>query len=458
MFGGYDAATADPKKRSTVAIENRAEDAILDRYKRDALRSNANDSARNFAVAAWMIRKHLDYVSTFAFQSKTGDPDLDKRIEDLVAWWARPENFDAARRHSLHRSIRIAEARRTLDGDMAYHLRRDGRTSGIEGDRFRNPKTPDDRAKKAVQGLQLGTNGEVRAAALHARTKSGFAFDRWVDARYLRFHGYYDRFDQVRGVSPLASGLNTLRDLYENFDHALTKTKLSRLLGLAIYRDATEDESLGLTSRNEIDQDGDGDVDVDDQDVAGGYEVDFSDGLAMLDLDPGDRAEMLESKTPPVEFQTFTSAMVGVALKSLDIPYSFYDESHSNYSGSRQALLQYEESAKIKRADNRALLASLTRWRLAMFVQAGTLELPRGMNVRDLAFDWIASGLPWIDPLKETNANALAITAGIKSRTEICKERGRDFGEVVAELQAEAVALRDAGLGTDPKTTKDREE
>ena len=72
--------------------------------------------------------------------------------------------------------------------------------------------------------------------------------------------------------------------------------------------------------------------------------------------DPGDRAEFLESKSPSTEFQAFSQVMVSVALKALDIPYSFYAENFTNYSGARQALLQYEQSAKIKRMDLQALL------------------------------------------------------------------------------------------------------
>jgi len=101
--------------------------------------------------------------------------------------------------------------------------------------------------------------------------------------------GYFDRFDQVRGVSPMAAGVNTLRDTYEGFDYALAKMKVSQLFGLAFFREKSDP----------VDQPSPSDDD------GAGYEVDFGRGPVLLDLDPGDRAEFLESKSPATEFQQF---------------------------------------------------------------------------------------------------------------------------------------------------------
>src|SRR2546423_10584061 len=65
--------------------------------------------------------------------------------------------------------------------------------------------------------------------------------------------------------------------------------------------------------------------------------LDFGRGGVMLDLDPGDEAKVIESQTPSDQFQGFTQAMIMVALKALDIPFVFFDESHAAYSGARLA-------------------------------------------------------------------------------------------------------------------------
>jgi hypothetical protein len=61
--------------------------------------------------------------------------------------------------------------------------------------------------------------------------------------------------------------------------------------------------------------------------------------------------------------------MIQTALKGLDIPYSFFDEAHTNYSGARQALLQYEQSADVKRHDVR--LSHLTSSRTSESHRSG---------------------------------------------------------------------------------------
>ena len=179
-----------------------------------------------------------------------------------------------------------------------------------------------------------------------------------------------------------------------------------------------------------------------------GFTVDFVKGPIHLDLGPEDKAEFLESKSPPAEFQAFTQAMIQAALKGLDIPYSFYDESHTNYSGQRQAWLQYELSAEGKRKSLRRLLDRLTRWRLQKAILEGTVELPEEMTLSDLTWEWIARGVPWIDPLKEVRAEIYALGAGLVSRSELCKRRGRDFYEVARQLAEENEYLVSLGLPT----------
>ena len=80
--------------------------------------ANARDLNQNFSIAAWAIRRHLDYTSSFTFQPRTGDAELDASLANLMRWYSRPKNCDAASRHSLGEIIRMAEMRRTIDGDV----------------------------------------------------------------------------------------------------------------------------------------------------------------------------------------------------------------------------------------------------------------------------------------------------------------------------------------------------
>lgn len=434
---GYDAVDDTKKRRRASRSVIWSEDDELSGTKRKKMQVSARDLQRNFSVAAWAIRKHLDYVATFSFQCRTGDADFNRRLETLFGWWARPENCDIAGRHSLSRFVRIAEQCRTLDGDVLVLLLSSGHLQAIESDRLQNP-TGEAATTDLVQGVRVDGAGRALAYAVHDRVagSSALTFDRFVDAQYAHLLGYYDRFDQVRGVSRMAPAINAYQDLYEGISYAIAKAKVGQLFGLVTYRDNSD--PLG-----EYTQSADG----------SGYEIAFGAGPFHLDLNDGDKADILESKTPAVEFQQFVQAMIAMAIKSLDIPFSFYDESFTNYSGARQALLQYEQSVRAKREDLVELLDRITAWKIAQWVGTGLLTLPSGMRVTDLPWEWIPAGTPWIDPLKEANADALAIQTATRSRQQVCKARGADFFDVADQLAAEQEYLRALGLAAGNATT-----
>jgi len=330
MRFSYD-AIIDKKRRKPPSGVTQSEDKLLDQSGRRKLTSGTRDIRRNFAIAAWAIRKHLDFVSQFEFHSRTEDDGFNRDLEWLVRnVWARPNNCDAAGRHTFPKMIRLAEACRTVDGDMGMLKLSSGHLQGIEGDRWRNPNGrpsfEQDGGTRWIHGVKVNKAGRALAYGLHNRINGGtaFRFDRTIPGSRVCMHGFYDRFDQIRGVSPIAAAINPLRDVYEGFDYALAKAKVSQLFALAIYSQV--DEPTGELTTG-IDSDGDGEEDR--------YEVDLGGGPIKLELDPGDRAEFLESNQPSSEFQAFSEVIIGVALKALDIPFNFYRENFTNFCGSR---------------------------------------------------------------------------------------------------------------------------
>lgn len=424
---GYD-AIENRGKRRPPQTRVKSEDVVLTSQKRQKLIGTAQDVQRNFAIAAWAIRQHLNYVSSFTFQSRTSIPEVDAAIEDFMATWGNRYNCDVCAKHPFRRMIRMAEARRVVDGDffllkLAGAATR-GKLQAIEADRIDNPPEKEGETRHDLsqwtQGVKLSPGGAARAYAIHNRTEnSGKEFQRTVPASNMFVHGFYDRFDQVRGISPIAAALNTWQDVYEGFDYALAKIKVAQLFGLVFYRDATEPfDGTAAT----LDSDDDGVADS-------GYEVNFSDGPAQLDLNPGDRAEFLESKSPPSEVVNFLQMMIQVSLRSLDIPYSFYDESFTNFYGSRGGLIQYLKSCRSKIQDMQDLLDDITRWRLGMAIADGELQLPRMLEFEEIWWEWVPDGVPWWDPSKEVAGHAAAIAAGLDNPQRVCRQSGTDYYE-----------------------------
>ena len=128
---GYDAVKSNGKRKPAPTVL-KSEDYELKGQDRHAMLGTTRDLARNFVLVAWAIRKHLDYVSMFDFQSRTGDSALDVQIETLMTNWQRPQNCDAAGRHNFSRMLRLFESCRTKDGDVfALKLNRDRKSTRL---------------------------------------------------------------------------------------------------------------------------------------------------------------------------------------------------------------------------------------------------------------------------------------------------------------------------------------
>ena len=425
----YDAADSTKNRRKDIAANTRSEDLILDSAKRAKLQANSQDIARNFSIVAWMVRRHLDYVASFQFHARTPDKVFNDLLEAKVAEWSRPYMFDAAGRHSLQRFLRVAESQAVIKGDVGTLKLASGLVQGIESDRIRNQNGQTiDADGTWVHGVKTNDAGRAIAFSICKRQPyGGWQFERTVSASNLILHGYFDRFDQVRGISPLASALNSLRDVYENFGYALARAKVEQLFGLVTNRAAAD-------SAGEVSNSGTEGTERDK------FEVNFGFGPIHLDLDIGEDAKFLSSSNPSSQFQAFTTSMLMVCLKSLDIPYSFYDEGHTNFFGSRGAWMHYERSCDPKRQALLELLRRLTVWRIGLMILDGELQLPRGMTslgVND--WEWVPTGMPWWDPAKEIRGNLMAIAAGLDTPQRICKESGTgDFYDNIDQI-ADAV-------------------
>jgi len=422
MFStGYDAVRSSTKRKAASPIL-KSEDEELKSRDRHSMIGATRDLARNFAVVAWAIRKHLDYVSMFDFQSRTGDEALDEQIEGLMRDWQRPQNCDAAGRHSFPKMLRLFEAARTRDGDVFALKLQSMQLQAIEADRIRQPTDGSDiNGGMWVNGVRVNRAGGAAEYAVFNRVNGQqFEWSRNVPANRIIPHGYYERFDQVRGISPLASAINSFRDVYEGIDYALAKMKVEQLFALVFSRDA--DTSAAPLEGSEPE----------------GYKVDFGRGPVQLDLNDGDRAEFLKSDNPGSNTQQFLEVVLGIALHSLDLPMNFHDPSRTNFFGSRAAWLLYDRSCISKRADVAEFLRKITVWLYQSWILSGALRLPRGRTINDLTFEWVHRGMPWWDPTKEINGAVAAINAGLDNPYRICKETGR--GEYEENIDAIARA------------------
>ena len=449
---GYD-ATETTKRRKAPTRVIKSEDEHLKRNSRKILTSTTRDARRNFITPRWAISKHIDFVVDMNFLPCTGDEELDKRLAEFVTMASKAKNFDISGRHGLSRYLRIAESARIVDGDFMSIRLRGGYLQAIESDRVRNPDeatkgglvhTDGEELDNWVHGVKINRYGKPLSYAVHSRTKNGFVYEGTVGATKVIPLGFYDRFDQVRGISPLASAINYLKDLHESYDYALAKAKMAQLFALKITREA--DFGMG--------------TEFDDGDVGDDKTINFGTDPQILDLNTGEDAAFLSNNTPESDTQAFWQDMTQLVLKSLNIPYSFWAEDHTNFFGSRAALILYLRSVEKWREDIVDFRNDWLTWRLKVGMLKGEIELPRDFEIDPKNWKWIPTGLEWWNPAQEIAADVDAVNNAMKSRTEIRLERrGDDWKTAVADILAEEQAyLKKLGVITEQSIKADKAE
>lgn len=443
---GYDGVVSRGRRRPPK-VQTKHEDFALRAHDRQKLIATTQDLQRNFTAAAWMIRRHLDYVASFRFKCTTGDDRIDDQVERLIADATTKENFDVSGRFRMRRFVRMLEARRCVDGDVAAMMLKTGHLQAIEGDHIRKPAglaegMPDGlKLEDFVNGVRTDDTGRITQYMICDRDRKGgaYQFRQVLPAHHVIFHANVERFDQTRGISPIAAALNTFCDAYEGIEYTLAKMKLEQLFGLKITT-SDEDGVGNHTPVSDPTATGEGDEEGEESGNRSVYDVDFGRGLYKLELEPGDDAQIMQGTTPSIQFQTFLSSMIAMALKSLDIPYSFYDESFTNFYGSRGGLMQYLKSCNTKREDIAEVLDTWLSWRLSMMLVNGTLKLPAGVTLAHVlrGCQWIPDGTPWWDPSKEVDAAGKAVAGNFTTFEKVVRETNGGTGDIFQNIRDNA--------------------
>ena len=416
----------------------RTEDAELISQKRKQLQAQAQDAIRNFSIARWAVGKHNDFVSRFNFTSQTKtafDYEFQSRMRE---WMDDPKKCDVTARHTFQRMLRMTEGRAVAAGDHLLIKCHGQKLQQIESDRIRTVSLT---SNNVVHGVVQDGPGAAIAYQVHRRGRngSGYEFQKEVPAENCMFHAYFpgERSDQTRGVGLITSGLNDFIDAYEWTDIAKATEKARAALAM-IFKTTAEDAIGDHTDWGN-----------------GKYKVTFGRGPMKFELDKDDTVEFLSSQTPAGQTVAFFNSCIGFALKSLDLPLCFYDETLTNFFGQRAQFILYIESCKSKRDNLRTnVLHPLTQWLRACWIADGSLTLPAGVTSTTLGkmpFAWRPAGLPWWNPVQEVTANLMAIRGGLANYEDVYLEAtGRDWFEDMLRLKEQQQFLTDNKITLDP--------
>lgn len=466
-------AVKNKSRRQAPQTRPTSEFVQLGQRDRKSLIATTQDQMRNVAMVPWMVRKHLDYVSRFKLQINQDNADIATLIKEIFDWHASPQNFDIAGRYGREEMFRMFELEKVTAGDAGINKLSDLKLQAVESDMIAKPTSrkmgrngqtkplPKEVSEKVTaEGVVLSPRyaGRVDKYCICTRGSTGkdVVYDHLERAENIIFDAYWSRFgSQIRGVSPLATAINTVQDLYENFEWHLLKTKIHAIFGVAIMRDyygsETEDEettALGQAVEGESSEDVLGDIETSMQDLN-------PDQMMLLDMGTKGKVDTIESKTPSAEFLDFSELMLRIAFMALDIPYTVFDSARSSFSALIADTNLYEVSCQYKRDKNRWARKNYSDWLIAELWANDTAgwDLRKkcesaGLSLKQVqsSVEWVSSGIPWLQKLQEVAGDANAIAIGADNIIDVCKRRGKDFYENV-DKQAKAMDYaKEAGV------------
>lgn len=187
----------------------------------------------------------------------------------------------------------------------------------------------------------------------------------------------------------------------------------------------------------------------DGEDGNGGLITDVEPGV-FEQLPEGMGFESFNPDYPHQQFGAFVKTCLRGIASGLGVSYNALsnDLEGVNYSSIRAGVLEDREAWKATQEwmAERFLHRVFLNW-LPQALGIGVVVGPTGSPLPLSRLDkfsnhtWRPRRWDWVDPLKDTNANVIAVNNGLKSRQQIIRESGGDPEQVWSELESEAERL-----------------
>ena len=241
---------------------------------------------------------------------------------------------------------------------------------------------------------------------------------------------------QIRGLPHVAPAMVRLFLLDQYDDAELDRKKTAAMFAGFITKTAPEEPMMGEA------------------------EADL-DGAAIASLEPGTMQVLLPGEdvkfSSPADvgssYEAFQYRTLLAVSASLGLPYHLVtgDVRQANYSSLRAELVEFRR--RVQQLQHGVIAHQLCRPVWARWLEtaqlAGRLDLPDPAAARMV--QWIPPRWDWVDPLKDIQAQVLAMEAGITSRRKVVEATGYDIEEVDRENAADAA--RATGLGLRYRTS-----
>ena len=237
---------------------------------------------------------------------------------------------------------------------------------------------------------------------------------------------------QLRGITWLAPVLLRLHELDQFEDATLVKAKVAALF-------------TGFIT----DPDG----------TVGGLSGDNRSGVLTVGMEPGSLIPLppgadirFSNPTEHDAYAPFVKNHLRAVAAGLGLPYELVsgDLEGVTYSSIRAGLVEFRR--RVEQLQHNVVVHMFCRPIWERFVRIAVLngDLPtRDFDADPAAYlgcSWLPPKFDYVDPMKDVQAEILAIDAGLKSRSQAISERGYDAEQVDAEIAADKARTDTLGL------------
>ena len=392
-------------------------------YDREKLINQSRQFLRNNGIYRGMIERAVSYIvgNGFGLQAKTRSARYNNQVEALwTKYWRRPEVRGILAGRRLERMV---GQELLVCGDASVLKIKGGLLQQIEAEQLVD--------KKHKDGIQKTDEGKPKKFYVSGYTKAGRLNKgqaRAIDPADYIFVTAPERPSSTRGVPPCQASFAMLHRINDVCDSEAVAWQMLARLAIAINRkDGAElayDESRT------------------DPDKTTGTDGDLSTRLTELDYalifhgDVGEEVKGIERNLPGKNFGESLIMFLRLLGLPLGLPLEviLLDWTKSNYSQSRAVLEQaYQSFLGWQLLLEDLWLDEVYAWKVAEWVKAGKLA-QRADGQEHL---WIRPTFPWIDQLKEAQAQSAKLDRGMTTHAAVCRSLNVDRGDVVRQREIE---------------------
>ena len=180
----------------------------------------------------------------------------------------------------------------------------------------------------------------------------------------------------------------------------------------------------------------------------------LSPGLHSAWLPTGVTLEPIQLNHPNAAFPAYIQALLHALSAGLGVNYHALtrDLSQTNFSSMRGGeIIDRDQKRRLQGLIIDVALERIYRNWLKWAWVSGKVTLPPGLNIEQAsAHKWVARGWDWVDPLKDIQADVLAVNNCMDTLSNVLALRGLDFEEVAQERAREQKLLDELGVELAP--------